>query len=293
MKRSILYILLLFTGIFINSCESDDPDKNNSIFDDIVTEQNSFDLWLENNYRVPYNIVVAYKIKDVETDFGYNVIPADFTKSKQMAFLLKYLWLEAYEEVAEDGVHFVRATCPKLLHYIGSAEHDPSAGTIRLGVAEGGLKVTITQVNELVPRNIVNQNYFNTIHHEFGHILHQTKNFPVEFNTISASDYAPTTWQNRSDAEAYRLGFVSPYAGNLPNEDFVEVLARYLTRSDATWNAMLTTAGATGSAIIEEKLDIVKSYMKTTWKIDLDELKTVVQRRAVETQTMDFDNLGF
>jgi substrate import-associated zinc metallohydrolase lipoprotein len=293
MKHYILYFLITFAGVIcLNSCESDDPDKKHSIFDEQV-ERNSFDKWLDENYVKPYNIRVAYRIEDIETDFDYNVIPADLEKSKQMAICLKHLWLEAYTEVASEGVHFIRAYAPKLFHYIGSSEHNPEDGTIRLGVAEGGKKITITTVNALVPKDIVNQYYFNTIHHEFGHILHQTKNYPTEFQTISASDYGPLTWQNRTDAQAAKLGFVSNYAGKLPDEDFVEVLARYLTRDEATWNAMLVTAEAAGSAKILQKLDIVKTYMKTTWGIDLDRLKQVVQRRANEIQYMDFDNLDF
>jgi substrate import-associated zinc metallohydrolase lipoprotein len=294
MKRHIFYLIIGVAGILacLNSCESDNPDKNHSIFDEQV-ERNSFDRWLDENYVRPYNIRVAYRIEDVETDFDYNIIPADLEKSKQMAICLKHLWLEAYTEVSPEGVHFIRAYAPKLFHYIGSSEHNPGDGTIRLGVAEGGKKITITTVNYLDPKNIVNQYYFNTVHHEFGHILHQTKNYSTEFQTISAVDYGPTTWQNRNDAQAAQLGFVSPYAGKLPDEDFVEVLARYLTRDDAAWDATLTLAGDAGRAKILQKLDIVKTYMKTEWGIDLDQLKQVVQRRANEIQYMDFDNLDF
>lgn len=293
MKRNILYMTILFAGIILfSSCESDNPDQSNSIFNEKV-ERNSFDNWLEVNYRQSYNIRVAYNLEDVETDFSYNVIPADIKKSKQMAILLKHLWLEAYTEVAADGVHFIRQTAPKLFHFIGSAEHNPEEGTIRLGVAEGGKKITITEVNKLQPYIIIKQNYFNTVHHEFGHILHQTKNYPTEFWSISSADYAPTTWQNRNDSQAAQLGFVSPYAGKLPDEDFVEVLARYITRDTAAWEATLTLAGENGKAKILNKLEIVRTYMRTVWGVDIDQLKSVVQRRANEIQYMDFDNLDF
>jgi substrate import-associated zinc metallohydrolase lipoprotein len=294
MKQYIFYFIIGVAGLLacLNSCESDNPDKDHSIFDEQV-ERNSFDRWLDDNYVKPYNIRIAYRIEDIETNFDYNVIPADLKKSKQMALCLKHLWLEAYAEVSPDGVHFIRAYAPKLFHYIGSSEYDPEARTERLGVAEGGKKITITNVNALVPKNIVNQYYFNTVHHEFGHILHQTKNYSTEFQTISAADYGPTTWQNRSEAQAAQLGFVSPYAGALPDEDFVETLARYLTRDEAAWNATLALAGDAGRAKIQKKLDIVKTYMKTEWGIDLDLLKQVVQRRSNEIQYIDFDNLDF
>lgn len=292
MKRNLLYITLCLSGLLYLSCTSDDPDLDNSIFDE-TTERTAFDHWLDANYVQPYNIRIAYRIEDVETDFDYNVVPADITKSKQMAILLKHLWLEAYTEVAPDGVHFIRATAPKLFHFIGSAEHNPGENTIRLGVAEGGKKITITQVNELDPYNIIYQNFFNTVHHEFGHILHQTINYPTEFRAISAADYAPTTWFNRSDAAAAQLGFVSPYAGSQHQEDFVEVLARYITRDDAQWEATLDLAGEEGRSKILQKLEIVQTYMRTSWGVDLDELKTVVQRRTNEIQYMDLEELDF
>jgi substrate import-associated zinc metallohydrolase lipoprotein len=256
-------------------------------------ERDAFDHWLDANYVQPYNIRIAYRIEDVETDFDYNVIPADLKKSKQMAILLKHLWLEAYTEVARDGVHFIRTTAPKHFHFIGSAEHNPGENTIRLGVAEGGKKITITEVNNLDPYNIIYQNFFNTVHHEFGHVLHQTVNYPTEFRTISAADYAPTTWFNRNPTQAAQLGFVSNYAGSQHQEDFVEVLARYLTRTDTEWNAIMDVAGEEGRTKILQKLEIVKTYMKVSWGVDLDRLKTVVQRRANEIQYMDLEELDF
>jgi substrate import-associated zinc metallohydrolase lipoprotein len=309
MKKLFLYLWVGLASVtLLPSCDKDNPDQNNSIFDIDPPYRNSFDTWLLNNYVLPYNIQVYYLLKDIETDFTYNVVPAELHKAKQMAFLLKYLWLEAYEAVAEDGVHFVRATVPRIFHYVGSAEYNAS-GTIRLGVAEGGAKITITQVNELDPYNIVNQNFFNTIHHEYGHILHQMKPFTPEFNLISAADYLPTSWHNRQEVAAAQAGFVSQYAGKLPSEDFVEVLARYITWTPAQWEAKLVQAvkpavppigndpgereDRSGREKIEKKLDFVKSYMKSTWGVDIDQLKAEIQRRAHEIQYMDFDNLGF
>ncbi|MDR1672026.1 MAG: putative zinc-binding metallopeptidase [Bacteroidales bacterium] len=293
MKKIIHYFLAIFTVVAFHSCEKDEPDGNNSIFDTSTPELNSFDVWLRENYVAPYNIRVYYQLRDIETDFDYNVIPADFQKAKQMAFLLKYLWLEAYEEVAADGVHFVRANAPRIMHYLGSAEWSPDVQTMRLGVAEGGLKITISEVNDLIPKQISSQRFFNTIHHEFGHILNQAKNYSTDFQKISAGKYMPAQWQLRGEAAAAADGFVSSYGGSQPEEDFVEVLARYITYTPAQWNAKLTQAGETGGEIILTKLNIVKKYMQDMWGVDIDELKAVIQRRANEIQFMDFDNLGF
>jgi len=290
MKR-IVYCFVAVFAITFWSCKEDLPDVNNSIFDTFTPELNLFDVWLRQNYVAPFNIQVYYRLRDIETDFDYNVVPADIKKAKQMAWLLKYLWLEAYAEVAADGIHFVRANVPRILHFIGSAEWDES--TIRLGTAEGGLKITITQVNDLIPTEITNQYFFNTIHHEFAHILHQTKDYPREFQAISVGNYMPAQWYNRSDEAAALLGFVSNYAGSQPDEDFVETLSRYITSSTTDWQAKLTQAGPTGSAIILQKVNIVKKYMKDAWGVDVDQLKSVILRRANDIQKVDFDNLGF
>ena len=292
-KIAYTLLFLLVGAVLFSGCDNDNP-SGESIFVDPTGEKTEFEKWLKENYVDPYNVRVAYRLEDIETDFDYNVVPADLKKSKQMVMLMKHLWIEAYEEVAEDGLDFIRTTIPKHLHLVGSAEHNAQEGTIRLGVAEGGMKITITEVNNLQPYNIVNQNYFGTIHHEFAHVLHQTKEFAVDFNEISASDYAPTTWFNRkTEAEYLPLGFITNYAGSQPREDFVEIISRYVTWPRTEWDRRFAAAGPDGQAKITKKLNIAKTYMQNTWGVNLDELYRVVQRRANEIQYMDFDNLNF
>ena len=290
-KHFSYFLTFLLSCFLLISCKEDAPDFDNSIFDTETPELNSFDRWLRQNFVTPYNIRLYYRLRDVETDFDYNVVPADIQKAKQMAYLLDYLWLAAYREVAADGIHFVRANAPRVIHLVGSPEWD--RGTIRLGTAEGGLKITITDVNGLIPKEIVNQYYFNTIHHEFAHILHQTKDYPREFQTISVGNYMPAQWFNRSDEEAARLGFVSNYAGSQPQEDFVETFSRYVTMTEVQWNEKLLQAGTSGKDKILLKFGIVKKYMKDSWGVDVDELKKEIMIRANKIQDIDFDNMGF
>lgn len=294
MKKTI-YILwgVLVFGTLLVGCREDKPDPQ-SIFIDPVEKPSTFDRWLLDNYVDDFNVRVLYRLTDIETDFDYNVIPAELTKAKQMCVLMKHLWIDAYVEVAGDGVHFMRATVPKLLHLVGSPEYNPQQGTIRLGQAEGGMKITITDVNSLDPINLSGRDYFGTLHHEFAHVLHQTKNYSEEFQTISAADYLPTTWFNRNkETEFLPLGFITAYAGAKPDEDFVELISRYATYTDAEWNRRLAIAGDQGRAIILRKLDIVRKYLKDNWKVDLETLHQVVQRRMAEVPGLNLDNLDF
>lgn len=56
-----------------------------------------------------------------------------------------------------------------MIHLIGSPAYDN--GKITLGTAEGGLKVTLYNINALNPNSVdvemMNRWYFSTMHHEF------------------------------------------------------------------------------------------------------------------------------
>jgi substrate import-associated zinc metallohydrolase lipoprotein len=161
-----------------------------------------------------------------------------------------------------------------------------------LGTAEGGMKVTLYMVNSLrLEADFLNYFYFRTMHHEFTHILNQQKNYDVDFEKISEGNYIQGNWSQISDDYAASFGFVSPYACSEPREDFAEVLSTYVTNTQKDWDALLEYAGASGAAIITQKLEMVKNYMKNSWKIDLTELRDVVQRRSGEIELLNLDNL--
>ena len=76
-----------------------------------------------------------------------------------------------------------------------------------------------------------------------------------------------------------------------PAEDYAELYSQYLTNNDALWNSKMVKAGEEGQAIIEQKLAHIRTYMRQNWNIDLEELRAVVQRRAVEYKKLDFEHL--
>ena len=87
----------------------------------------------------------------------------------------------------------------------------------------------------------MNDLYFHTMHHEFAHILHQTKTYPTEFNTISVGRYDASNWQYRGD-EVTSLGFVTTYASSEYREDFAETIACFIVYTDAQWERTLQLA---------------------------------------------------
>ena len=141
------------------------------------------------------------------------------------------------------------------------------------------------------------------MHHEFCHILTQTKNYPSEFQKISVSDQRLGDWVNVKDNEAPGYGFVSGYATSEYNEDFAEIYSIYVTHTQEAWNTILADADRLskdetfeGGAVnpvgkIEEKLTAVKSYFEEVWGLDMDNLRDIVLRRSKEALLLDLRNL--
>ncbi|MBS5529044.1 MAG: putative zinc-binding metallopeptidase [Prevotella sp.] len=279
MKKYIAALgLAAATVLSFTSCSEDELDRN-SIFEQgtVTANQNDFDIWLKQNFTEPYNIRVLYRMEDMETDLEHTAAPADFILSQKLAKIVKYAWLEAYDEVA--GVDFTRQYVPKVLHFIGSALYEDN-GTMILGTAEGGLKVTLNMVNDLqIDREFLNTYYFRTMHHEFTHILNQTKNYDTDYERISEGQYVAGDWYLQSDTEARQQGFIRNYSMSSPDEDYADMLSMYVCHTPEEWAGLMREAGPKGAEIITRKLGMIKIYMDTQWNIDLDKLRDAVNRR--------------
>lgn len=295
--KYIKYIALAaFFAYGVCSCSEDSLDDQ-SVFSTEAPQRNEFDIWLLNNYVYPYNIDFKYRMEDKESDHDYNLTPADYDKSVAMAKLVKFLWIDAYTEVMGDRT-FICTLGPKMIHLVGSPAYKNN-GDMILGTAEGGLKITLYNVNNINVLNVADLNYyyFKTIHHEFAHILHQTRPYPTAFKEISGSEYVKDSWSSAwgsgsaADAAALKAGFITPYASSAVDEDFVELIATYVTNTEATWAARLKTAGTTGAPIINSKFEIVYNYMLDTWNIDLDVLRDTVLDHQERIGELDLDEL--
>ena len=281
--------MFLVPGAWV-SCRNDDNevDKNNSIFEDTGedAEMNEFDQWLLENYVYPYNIEVKYRLDDNETDVDYDLVPAEYDKAFALARIVKYVWMEAYDEIW--GIETTRTYVPKVIQMIGNVAYTES-GMI-LGQAEQGMKVMLYMVNGLDVNNLdmdmMNEFYFKTMHHEFTHILNQTKAYDPAYDRITEADYRGSDWYQMLDEEARQEGFISADAMDRGSEDFAEMVSIYVTNTADTWEAFMQQAGETGRPILEQKFEIVYNYMRDSWGVDLDELREEVQRRQNEIELL-------
>ena len=140
------YFLLAAVAMVTVACSEDDLESESIFHDHAVVEQNDFDRWLKVNYVDSFNIMFKYKFEFKESDKDYNLAPADYDKAVALAKLTKYMWLESYKSVM--GLDFIRTYCPKVMHLVGSPAYNED-GSIVLGTAEGGMKITLYNVNNL------------------------------------------------------------------------------------------------------------------------------------------------
>ena len=308
--NTIKIFLLAAVAALTIACSNDDVDANNCIFPtrEEKTDSTAFDKWLNKNYTEPYNIRFNYLYIDQNSDMGYNVSPADIKKSIALAKIIKHVWLDAYTELM--GPDFLKQHCFREFQLIGSAQHK-NDGSIVLGFAEGGIRVNLFQVNYLDPAHLyieqtnpfasgsnfdLNRAYFHTMHHEFAHILTQLKDYSTDFRTIT-KEYHSADWVNVKDEDAGKEGYVTGYASSEYNEDFAEVFSCYVTDTDVMWQKRLAQAVAangdeTGKKAILAKLSIIRSYLKDSWGVDIDKLRTIVLRRASEVNSLDLETLN-
>ena len=314
--RKVYHILYVFAAaLLVLSCKKEKPLDPVSVITMDSRELNDFDKWLEANYVKPYNILFKYRYEMNESDFSYYTLPADLDCSIMLAHIVKYLCIDTYDEVA--GVRFTQKYFPKEFFLIGEWEYKNN-NTFILGTAEGGKKILLSGVNYLPyyyqSASNLNHYYIKTIHHEFTHILNQTKDFPSEFSQVTPADYVTDSWNTGDYGTYYRQrGFVTTYSQHSDREDFAEILSMYITNSEESLQEWLAQAGREvtetdvdpktnshysefhnsfpnlvagnkfpGAGRIEAKIELARKYMAETFNIDIDKLRTAVLRRQDE-----------
>ncbi len=283
-----IYLLAAFavcvTGL-VSSCSKDELSSESVIVADKV-EETPFDKWLKENLLTPYNIEFKYRYSYNESTTEYYTVPANYEEAIKMVHIVKYSCIEAYNEVA--GVTFTRTYFPKLFYLEGEWRYNNN-GTIELGSAEGGKKINLMGVNYIDTNiksvNTLNRYYLKTIHHEFAHILNQTRDYSASYQLITPK-YLADQWSVAPNDTGYlKRGFISSYAQHSHTEDFAEMLSMYVTNTPAQWEEWMeeaegTTANpASGRAYLESKLNIVRLYMQNTFNININKLRDAVLRR--------------
>ena len=271
-------LVLLSAVVLLGSCAGDEPLKESQL--DLSTPpKTALDNWIDTNYLLPYNINVQYKWNPNVVDNNRFLYPPIQAKVQPVLEIVQKIWLESYKTVA--GPNFVKNIAPREFVLVGGVNLN-TTGTITLGLAEGGKRITFFETDNEDKKNRANiKRFLRTIQHEYIHILNQTKPFDEKsMATITPTGYS-SAWYNTSDAVALEEGFLTAYAKSNINEDFAETAATILVSSKAEYAAILAAiVSPVARASIKSKEAIVVKYYKDAFNIDLYKLRDEAEKNT-------------
>jgi substrate import-associated zinc metallohydrolase lipoprotein len=273
----IISAFVLATTIFVACSEKLDSTDVINIPPPITETGNATDLFIYNNLTKPYNIDVVYRWNYSQTDMSKELVPP--REELVVPFLQAVIesWINPYKTIdnVSNGFFVFPRLVPKELLLLGSSGWN-NDGTVTQGTAEGGKKIVLYEINNFDPANIsILNRYFHVMHHEFGHIFHQTREFDPTFQNISVGKYT-SSWYLNTDAYANANGFITSYAMSEYHEDFVETIAMMLTRSKVQWDAFLASMPESGKPQILQKVKYVEDYFNKRWQINIYQLQKTI-----------------
>lgn len=296
MKAINILLFFIAAGLF-TSCKKEDfnpadAQNINGLGGDIWAK-GPIDQWIYDSLTLPYNIAIKYKWDQFEdlADITKTLVPPKEEYIVPILSAVKKVWINTY--IDEAGLPFFKKLTPKFFYMIGSPAFEQN-GAIKLGVAEGGRKIILLAINYSKVKGMPDYNpadsfwikeMFHTIHHEFGHILHQNVLYPQDFKNLNAN-LLTSNWTDYTDQEALSDGFVSAYAMDNSDEDFVETISLMLVNGRAGFESMIAsippgitnrgTTQAQAIARLRAKESIVVNYYKQVYNINFYSLQARV-----------------
>ena len=272
-----LYIAAVL-ALSLAACNNKENLSSESVLKPRTTAKTPLDTYIYNNFQQPYNIIVTYNYIDADFEMGKYFYPPTEAKVQPMLEIVKKVWIDSYTQVA--GQDFIKSVAPRQISLIGGYNMN-SDGTITLGFADSGMKITLFNVDQLdVTKHAATRQYFHTIQHEYCHIINQRKPYSEEYGKITPSDYT-ANWYNVRLADANKKGFITPYSMLNDIEDFAEMTSGILSMSKTDWDAKVNAIPEEGRNIIRKKEEFVVSYFKSEWNIDLYKLQEVVENQML------------
>jgi substrate import-associated zinc metallohydrolase lipoprotein len=286
MKTKLIALIFITVTTLVTSCYKDE-----SVDAPLRTQEPSddeLDKYIQSNFTDKYGVAVRYTYVDRYVDPDKRVTPPKRELVEPMLDFLTEYWIEPFEQV-ENGEVFFTKHVPAEVIFIGSTIYN-SDGTVTLGTADAGARITLTEVNDI---DIDNKNWIfrqlGTIYHEFAHIVHQRYNLPPNFKEISPQGYTSAgSWYNLTDEEALQRGFVSPYATSSFNEDFAETVAHLLFYpefyelyydDETNCESADCLARNQGRALIRKKYNAIIAHYKQYTGVDLLSVRDIIQAK--------------
>lgn len=284
MKTNYTFLLFSLVMSLVISCAEDDADAE---LKTTTPSEDELDQYIQTNFTDKYGVAVRYTYVDRYVDPDKRVTPPEKDLVGPMLEFLTEYWIQPYEDVT-NGSEFFKRYVPAEIVLIGSSMYN-SDGTVTLGTADAGARITLTEVNDI---DVENRDWIfrqlGTIYHEFAHIVHQNYNLPSNWEEISPQGYTSAgSWYNLTDAEALQRGFVSPYATSSFNEDYAETVAFILYDPDFYETYINDEVCSTsdcedrnaGRALLREKYNAVLTHYKQYTGVDLLAVRELIQAK--------------
>ncbi|MCT4217339.1 hypothetical protein J2O08_13550 [Elizabethkingia anophelis] len=277
-------LLLLF--VIIGSCRQDNDKLGNSILvDQLPYTPNATDVWLKTNFEIPFNIAALYRWEPQYVDYNRYLFPPKVTSIKPAMEIVKTLWVDTYSKIG--GNDFLKKLAPREIILIGGVNKNKE-GIVTLGIAEGGVRFTLFQTDNLVDKitdkntssdskKSLIRNFIHTVQHEYIHILNQNKAYDEKALQAIVKEGGlgqyKTDWYSDSDASAREKGFITAYAQYNIGEDFAEMASFMLQYSKSEYDAIVDNIKeAKAKALIRAKEKLVVDYYKDKFDINFYEL---------------------
>jgi substrate import-associated zinc metallohydrolase lipoprotein len=281
------YSVILVALLFVAASCYDDESVTSPVKVQTPSED-PLDIFIQQNFVDEYGVAVRYKFVDRYVDPNKRVVPPRRELVEPMLNFLTELWIEPYMNVP-NGRSFFQDHVPAEVIFIGSPIFN-NDGTVTLGTADAGARITLTEVNSI---DLANKEWLfqqlNTIYHEFAHIVHQRYNLPPNWQEISPEGYTSIgSWYTLSNEDALQRGFVSPYGTSTFNEDFAETVAFILfdpefyvkyIEDEQNCTADDCVARNDGRAMLRRKYTAVLEHYKEVTGVDLLQVRAIVQDR--------------
>lgn len=265
------------TMLFVACAHEDQPTETE--LDYTVKDKTVLDKWIDTSFLDPYNIKVYYEWNQNLVDNNRYLFPPTVEKVQPSLEVVKKIWIDSYSTIG--GADFVKKISPREFVLVGGTNLN-TTGTQILGLAEGGQRVTLFEIDYLNRKSRPDVTRFiHTIQHEYVHILNQTKPFDEQaWSKLTPSGYT-ASWYIQPEATSRNLGFVTSYARLNIYEDFAETASIILTSSKAEYDALLASVtNATAKANIKKKEAIVVQYYKDNFNMDFYALRDEAQKNT-------------
>jgi substrate import-associated zinc metallohydrolase lipoprotein len=273
-------VLIAGVVLFFSSCGQEDQPKESQLnFNQPV--QTDLDKWITTNYLNPYNIYAQYKWNQNTVDNSRFLFPPTIDKVQPALEIVQKIWLNSYLTIG--GTDFVKKIAPREIVLVGGVNMNDN-GTRTLGIAEGGQRITLFEVDKInkKDRAVVSQ-FIHTIQHEYIHILNQTKPFDEQaWGKITPSGYT-AAWHLETTEASRELGFITNYARNNIVEDFAEMSSVILVNTKAEYAAILAGIKSTKAREdIKKKEAIVVKYFKDAFGMDFYALRDEAEKNTTD-----------